>query len=377
MGNLSDYLMWRGDLPFSKDPFNAVDNMLLSELAYTRFDGIVPEPGQGDAILLTEACGRFFERYTPDEIMDSVSSTKVAPFLMREMAETDRFCNAKLTGYVNDIDLDGQSQFSAVTVLLDDGSAFVAYRGTDSSIVGWKEDFNMSFLYETPGQLKAAEYLNRQFAGKDCRLRVGGHSKGGNFAVYAAMNAREEIWERIESVYSNDGPGFLKEVTETRKYQKILPKVTSLIPESSIVGLLLENPMDHQIVKSTQTGAMQHDLMSWEVQGNAPVFADSVSETSVMLDKTLKNWIYGLSVEERQKFVEILFDFLESTGAKTLDELSKSKLLLVNEVTRKLGSLQPEQQQALKDVLLRLAYSGGETFVSKASSRFLSKSEKT
>lgn len=368
MGNLSDYLMWRGDLPLTVDPFNDVDNLVLSELVYTNFDGIVPGPGFEHAISLSEACGKFFERYAPDEILDSVSSTKVAPFVMQQMAETRRFGNIQLTGYVNDIDTDVQSQFAVVTALLEDGSVFVAYRGTDSTIVGWKEDFNMSFLYQTPGQVKAAEYLNRNFSDKNCKLRIGGHSKGGNLAVYAAMSCLPQVREQIVNVYSNDGPGFLKEVTETEQYQSILPKVISIIPESSIVGMLLENPMEHRIVKSTQTGVMQHDLMSWEVMGKELEFAENISESSIMLDKTLKNWIYSLSVEERQQFVDLLFQSLEATGAKTLDDLSKSKLVLVNEVTKTLGGLQPEQQQALKDVVMRLAYSGGETLVDKANS---------
>jgi hypothetical protein len=288
---------------------------------------------------------------------------------MKKMIHTRRYGGMKLTGYVNDIDTDFQSQFSAVTCLLGDGTAFVAFRGTDNTIVGWKEDFNMSFLHQTPGQIKAAEYLDQNFYGKNVTLRVGGHSKGGNFAVYASVFCRDAIKEHILQVYSNDGPGFLKETTELEAYRRMLPKIVSTIPESSIVGMLLENPLAHRVVKSSQIGVMQHDAMSWEVMANHFVLTDNVSQSSLMLDETLKHWIYGLEVEQRRQFVDALFDALDATGATTIDELPANKLQLINEITRSFSNLPTEQQQILRYVLMRFAFSGGETIASKAYSK--------
>lgn len=370
MANMVDYLLWRGDIPFSVDPFNEVDNIILSELAYTDFNGIVPGPMVGESVTIQYACNAFFEKYADDEIMAKNSSTKVAPFLMRHLVESKRFGDMRLTGYVNDVDTEYQSQFSVVTFLLGDGTSFVAYRGTDNTIVGWKEDFNMSFLYQTAGQIAAASYLNDNFRGKDENIRVGGHSKGGNFAVYASSFCDVSIQNRILQVYSNDGPGFCKEITAAEEYQRILPKVVSTIPESSIVGMMLENELEHNIVKSTQVGAMQHDCMSWEVLGNHFVLVENMNEASIKLDKTLKNWVYGMEPETREEFVNIMFDAISATGVTTLDELTSSKLSMINEITKHLTGLPKDKQKALKDVLLRFAYSGGETLAGNMQSKF-------
>lgn len=354
MANIIDYLQWRGDIPFSVDPFNEVDNLILSELVYTDFSSIVPGVGTRDTVTITQACEAFFSVHSEEELMEKVSSTKVAPFLMRYLTESKRFSSMRLTGYVDEIDKEFQSQFAAVTYLLDDGTTFVAFRGTDSTIVGWKEDFNMSFLYQTHGQMQAAEYLSRQCRGMRRGIRVGGHSKGGNFAVYAAAFCDKKVKNRILDVYSNDGPGFSHAIMASEDYQEILPKVKSTIPESSIVGLLLENELEHQVVKSSQMGAMQHDAMSWEVLGNHFVLADGLSQSSIKLDKTLKHWVYSLEPAEREVFVDTLFAALQATGATTLEELQTGKLEVFNEVTKTLTGLSPDKQRAFREVFSQL-----------------------
>lgn len=370
MANISDYLDWRGDITFFQDPFNEVDNLILSELAYTDFDGIVPGEDSEVRVTIQQACRDFFERYTEEEILSRQSTTKMAPFLMKKMASSRRFERLLLGKYVNEIDQENQSQFSAVLLYLEDGTVYAAYRGTDNTIVGWKEDFNMGFLYQTAGQMRAAVYLNERFQDSSGPIRVGGHSKGGNFAVYAAAFAREEIQKRILQVYSNDGPGFLSQILETEGYRRILPKVKSTIPEASIVGMLLENHVKHTVVKSSQTGAYQHDAMSWEVLGNRFVRAKTVSESSILWDKTISNWLIGLSRDEREEFVDVIFGILESTGARTFEELSESRIRSLGEMRGYLAALSPEKQKAVREILLKFAISGGESVKEKIRSVF-------
>lgn len=361
MANISDYLDWRGDIPFSVDPFNEVDNLILAELSYTDFGGIVPGPDSEASVSIEKAHQSFFEKYTEEEIMAQNSTTKVAPFLMHKMAGTKRFGGIRLFNYVNEIDIENQTQFSVVSFLLDPDTIYVAYRGTDNTIIGWKEDFNMSFLYHTDGQLRAAAYLNDCY-GKDQRhLLVGGHSKGGNFAVYASAFCDKDVQDRIDGVYSNDGPGFLDVVTGSEEYQRILPRIVSTIPEQSIVGMLLQNELSHRVVKSSASGAMQHDAMSWEVLRNEFVFAENLATSSVMLDQTLKNWIFGLTPKERESFVDILFGTLQSTGATTLDELAANKFAMLAGISKNLSSLPKEKQDLFYEVILRFAASGTET----------------
>lgn len=177
MANIMDYMDWRGDLSFEADEFNEVDNLILAQLAYVDFEGIVTAEENAPAVPLKEASGQFWEKNDKDEILARVSMTKSAPFVMEKMAETKRFSDVKLRCYVNEIRDEEQFQFSAVCVELPDDSLYVAFRGTDNTITGWREDFNMGYLSETPGQLRAVEYLNRAVTDKKQRVRVGGHSR--------------------------------------------------------------------------------------------------------------------------------------------------------------------------------------------------------
>ncbi len=358
MANIMDYLLWRGDLGFQQSEFNEVDNLILSELVYVEFAGIVPKPGHGK-ITLSEASERFFSQHTDEEINAKVSSTKMAAFLMREMAATERFSGIRLSGYVNEIDLVEQSQFCAMTVKLGDGRTNVVFSGTDSTIVGWREDFNMIFLDQTPGQMKAWQYLEDVSSKTGDRLRIMGHSKGGNLAVYAAIHCSEELHDRIEVIYSNDGPGFTGSMIELKAYRKLLPKIHTLIPESSIVGMLFEHEEEFEVVKSSGSGAGQHDVMSWEVMGNSLVHADQADEKAVLFDRTLKIWISGMDPGRRSAFVDTLFGILDEAAIYTVDDLANINPAKLVEIIKLHSTLEKEDQEILKDSLISFLQQSG------------------
>lgn len=362
MANIMDYLDWRGDLSLEASEFNEVDNLILAQLVYVDFTGIVPEPDSGEKITLKEASELFFETHTEEEIMARVSMTKMAAFVMKKMAQTRRFSEIQLSGYVNDISDEEQSQFSVVCVTLEDGSLYVSFCGTDSTIVGWREDFNMGYLSVTPGQQKAVEYLNRMADSGYKVVRVGGHSKGGNLSVYAAVNCRQEIKERIVQVYSNDGPGVSKEMTESGAYREMLPKITTILPESSIVGMLLEHREEFKVVRSTGNGIQQHDAMSWEVLGTGFVYAEQVAAQSVLLDKTMKSWLNQLKEEEREQIVETVFGMLEEARIKTVDDFYHSRWKTVQELMKAKSKL-PEETQKIFSKALKLLWSEGNKTV--------------
>ncbi len=364
MANMMDYLLWRGDLTFEQAEFNEVDNLIFSELVYVDFRDIVPVVGANETISLKEASDIFFEHHTDEEIEAKVSSTKMAAFLMREMAKTTRFKDIKLSNYIDDIDLKEQSQFCAMTIKLDDGSLFVSYSGTDNTIVGWKENFNMSFLEQTPGQIKAVEYLNEVVPSRQKKIRIGGHSKGGNLAVYASVYCRESIQKRILAIYSNDGPGFAEGMIRSEAYHKMLPKIHTIIPESSIVGMLLEHEEEYKVVESSQTGPMQHDAMSWEVLGTSFVHVKSVTEQSVLLDKTLKAWIRQMDGKEREKFVDTLFGILEDGEIRTIDDLANMKWKQFLELLKIRNTLGHKNQEILKKTLKLLWKESNQTIKS-------------
>lgn len=363
MANMMDYLDWRGDLTFAADGFNEVDNLILSQLVYVDFDGIVDGPG-GEAVCLKEASGRFWETHSEEEILAKVSMTKSAPFVMRKMAETARFQDALLFGYVNDISDEEQSQFSVMCVALPGEGLYVAFSGTDNTIVGWRENFNMGYLATTPGQRKAVEYLNRAVTPEHGRVRVGGHSKGGNLSVYASVKCEPWIQEKIVQVYSNDGPGFPREMLESEAYRRMLPKIRTILPESSIVGLLLEHRGECEVVCSSQSGIQQHDAVSWEVLGSSFVYAQGVAARSLLLDETMKRWIEQLNGEERQAIVDTVFSMLEEADIRTVDDFYASPWKTVQELMRAKSRL-PEEAQKLFSRALKLLWSEGNRTVRK------------
>ena len=365
MSNFLDYLDWRGDLPFSRDPFNEVDNLILSEIAYAELGGIVPAPGEEGSVTLREAA----ERYEAEGRDQSHMANDPGPLLLRA-GKSERFGTAKLSAYAEQTDTAEQLQFAAVTAELSDGSVFVAFRGTDNTIVGWREDFNISVLPETPGQRLAAEYLNEAAARFAAPLRVGGHSKGGNLAFYAAAFCESAVKPRLLAVYSNDGPGFRREITQRALYREVWPKLKKILPEESIIGLLLTDDEERTIVKSSAEGGQQHNPYTWQVQGGRLLRAEKLSAKSVLLDEALDRWVDALGDEQRQNLVSAIFDSLDASGAVTLNELNANKRESYNAVLRAARQLDPALQKDVLETLKKLALAGKDVLWDEARRSF-------
>lgn len=365
MANMMDYLDWRGDLPLEADGFNEVDNLLLAQIVYVDLDGIVPGRDSGADIRLAEASEIYWKQHTKEEILARVSMTRAAPFVMKKMAKTKRFADIRLSKYVNDISDEEQSQFSVVCVTLQDESLYVAFSGTDNTIVGWRENFNMGYLSETPGQLKAVAYLNEIVGEQHRVVRIGGHSKGGNLSVYAAVKCAPQVQEKIIAVYSNDGPGFKRDIIESEAYQAMLPRIKTILPESSIVGMLLEHQEVYEVVRSSHSGIQQHDATSWEVLGKSFVYVEHVAAESVMLDETMKAWIYQLDGKEREQIVEMIFSMLDEANIKTVDDFYRSKWKTVQELMKAKSKL-PAETQKLFSKALKLLWTEGNKTVRKS-----------
>ena len=359
MANIEGYLRWRGDLSMNIDPFNEVDNLVLAQLSYVDFDGIVPEDNE-TWIPIREVRDRYWQIHTEEEISKRQSFVKLSPFLLGLVAGTERFGNMKLAGYVNHVSQKEEAQMSAVQYLLDDGTIYVAFRGTDETLVGWKEDFNLSFSTETEGQRLALDYLKRYFSNTSKRLRVGGHSKGGNFAIYASAFAGPEVLHQIETVYTNDGPGFREEVLNRPEYRLVMERTISIIPQGSIIGMLLGTKRSHRVVGSCARGIMQHDAMSWNVLGNRFVTAER-SRDSIFMEKTLSRWLDGIDDEEREMFVDQLFAFMEASGARTMKEMRDSSLKEIKSILRMAKDLPWQRQKEFMDIVLQLFKTGSET----------------
>ena len=324
MGTVYDYLTWRGDLTFRKVPFGEVDSLILSMLSYLDMKDIVPAPGREVEFPSVWAASKeYLERYPdPKKAKIGVLIPKDIVKMMRAMRSTKRFGPLKMCNYINLIDPETELQFSAVTFLLGDGTAVVTYRGTDDTLVGWKEDMNMCFLPVVPAQLKAVEYLHTVATTHTGKLILTGHSKGGNLAVYAAVHCDPAIRERITAVYSNDGPGFGRNILDDPDYVQIRPRICNLVPQSSVVGMLLEHDENYTVVKSRQkTGLLQHNGLSWEILGNSFVHLKDVNPESRKLDRTVNQWIRDMTPAQREEFAEAVYQLFSVDGAQTLTDI--------------------------------------------------------
>ncbi len=239
------------------------------------------------------------------------------------------------------------------------GDAFTAFRGTDNTLVGWKEDFNLSFLDTIPGQWAARDYLEKIAERCPGTLYAGGHSKGGNLAVFAAAVCSPEVQARIRSVYNNDGPGFSGAVLEQPGYQAVLGRIQTFVPQSSVVGMLLEHEEPYTVVRSGQVGLMQHEPYSWEVLGSDFVRLKQVTQGSRLVDQTIKTWLSELSRQEREAFVEALFELLENADIRHLSEAAKPKNLYT--ILQKLGREDDKTRLMIARVLSRLVWAAAQT----------------
>lgn len=360
MSNILDYLEWRGDLNFRERPFNDVDNLILSELAYIDLRSIL-RYGEQDSMLLSEV----YRKYAEMGKDQSYLVNNPTP-LLEKSAGTVRFGNLIVKDYVDLQSQGNQFQFAAMTFELGDGTIYVAYRGTDNSLVGWREDLNFSFMESTPAQLCAADYLDMEAEKTDSMIRIGGHSKGGNLAMFAAAFCADENKDRILKVYSNDGPGFNELIVENESYKRILDKVDLIIPEGSLIGVLLFNKQEKQIVQSNaKGGAGQHNPYSWLVGKFGFVQAEKQSSSSVLLDRTLDEWLKRLDRDKKRRFVDIVFDTLEATGAKTFSQINSDKWTYYNAIAKAAMKLAPDQVGTVLAVLGQLLSVGKEVIMNE------------
>ena len=357
MSDMFDYMKWRGDILFSQLPPNPVDALIFSTLSYINFTDIVPEDIR-HYITLRDAALMLLD----DPDAEKRCRVKADLDLIQAAAATERFGRTGLTCYRDVFIPQEDTQFAAVTFLLEDGTAFLTFRGTDNSLVGWKEDFNMTFQESIPAQRLAHEYTQNFAAASKAPMHLGGHSKGGNLAVYAAARIDYLTQKRIVRVYNHDGPGFSEQMMTDAGYLNIVPRINTYVPQSSIFGMLLEHEEPYIIIKSKQIGLMQHDPYSWEVMGSNFVPADSLTADSRFLDRTFRKWLADMSPEERNTFFDSVFDVLMVENAsrprdivrpqnilayiKTLQADESKRHVIASELARLLQSAQRSDEDS-------------------------------
>ncbi|MGN0739183.1 MAG: Mbeg1-like protein [Treponema sp.] len=323
MSNLIDYVKWRGDLPFVSNSFNDIDALILCQISYLNFDGLVSSEVK-KSVTLSDLWNTFksdpdFERRSDLGMLinkDTVS-------LFEQAACSPRFSGIRIAGYVNKIDVKADEQFSACTYFVDKANKnpFVVFRGTDDTIVGWKEDFNMAFSDQIPAQLDSVSYAETVLKSVPGKISIAGHSKGGNLAVYSACFMNSGYKKRIERVYNFDGPGFSSKIVNTKEYKSALSRVHSWFPEHSVVGMLFEYGGKYTVVKSDKSSVWQHDPLSWNLMNSHFVTVPELNSNSIYFNRTFNNWITSLAPEKLKKVIDSLFEVIGATGASTNSEL--------------------------------------------------------
>ena len=362
---LLDYLQWRNDVPLSVSPFNEVDNVIFSYLSYIDFRDLKEDwNGFFD---LRDLFRDFCEKHSLEEIEITGEFTGRAPLLLKEMMEGERFSATKVGYYAEDFDKDKVKQFAALVFLLPDGRNYISFRGTDKTITGWKEDFLMSCQSETAGAKEAVEYFNKIAPVLEGELILGGHSKGGNFAMYAAAFCEAEYKERIVQVYNNDGPGFREEVIQSPEFQELLPKIITIAPQSSIIGQLLSNPAKQHVIHSTAKGILQHDAMTWEAEKDSLVSSE-LDELSEYTKTTLGSWLESMDDETRESLCTTAFSLIESTKSETFIEFSGNLMKNMETIWKEMGKLPEEKKKEIMNALNKLIESSKKAAVSQIKS---------
>ena len=350
-GTILTYLEEQGKKTFRELPFGEVDALILCQFAYLKFDGLVPglEDGEDTVSLAELAVHPLRESLFSDERYEKVNRE-----LFHGMAKSRRFAGMRIWGYVNLIEKEWETQFSAITVFLGDGGTFLAFRGTDESIVGWKEDCNMALLSPVPAQRCAIQYLKMAAEGFEGPFSVGGHSKGGNLAIYSAMNCSKEVRDRIRWIYNMDGPGFRREVREKDAYDGVRGRIIKILPHSSFIGMLFEQDANYRVVESKSLGLFQHNPYSWIVKDDHFVEARDVYKGRKFLDKAINEWILALSQEQIKTFVDTLFGVLEASEAEDLIELSEDKKRSMLGMVEAMKDLDEDTRRGMGEMLKAL-----------------------
>lgn len=344
--DLYTYMKFRGDLDLKNHPLNEVDALIFSELSYIQFENIVPGVEEKGSISLKEAA----QKYVLKEGKESIFYARYEK-LLEKMAQCPRYAELQLSNYVSVVEQENRQQFSAIHIQINPFLTFIAFRGTDETLVGWREDFNMSYMMPVPAQISAVDYVNKTTKGLFQKYYIGGHSKGGNLAIYASVFCDSGVQNNIKEVYNFDGPGFHKKIADNDSYLKIKERIHSFVPEASVVGMLMEHEEEYQVVKSYEIALMQHEGLTWSVDGTKFEKVDSTDEFSTGISSILRNWLERADYKERKVMVDTLFDIWEIGGIRSVLDFKDLTVHSTTAMVKAAATLPKEQREIINHLI--------------------------
>ena len=350
MADFFDYLNWRGDLTFDKVPFNKIDALLFAQISYVLLDGVVPESfkEKKSLVQLTKdfsAVPDYEERIKIGFLINDRTTE-----LMFKTAEAERYRNVEVCGFRSIYNEENVEQFAALTFIVD-GKPLIAIRGTDDTIVGWKEDFNIAWLPEIPAQKDALEYFKEAAEAFNDDFILAGHSKGGNLVINTAVKCGAKLQKRIKEVYNFDGPGFNPDFFKTPEYKAVENRIHSFYPGFSVVGMIFHHPKNFEIVKSEGFAFWQHDAMNWQILGSNFINVADFTDESRLFYTAFNEWIDKLNVDQKKNFVETMFCILEASECKTNNEIEKDALKATARMVAAYAELDKSKRHEMKKIL--------------------------
>lgn len=348
MKNIIDYVR-EEERTFLQKDFSEVDSLVLAQLSYMDFSGLELSQKEHGPVTLAEFLGSDSSSGLFDHVLDKETNRAFVSALQ----DSPRFSTIALAHYVDSSDTGTEKQFAALTYLLEDGTSYVAFRGTDLTFNGWKEDFNMAFMTSIPSQEEAVRYLEKVHSLFKRPLRVGGHSKGGNLAIYASMRCADTVRTDIMDIYDHDGPGFHDSIYREFQKQPLWKDIKSTVPQASIIGMLLpENLAEYSVVESNQTGIMQHDPFSWKITPEGGfALVDELDDDAVAFNKKLNAWLSTIEDERRERFINSLYGVVEATGAVTFQDLTEDRMAKIGSALVAINDLDEDTKSIIGELV--------------------------
>ena len=353
MGNLITYVQQYGAQTFEDKSLTDIDVLVLTEIAYLPFDEIVPKSFDITEAISLEQLGKEFEKIKEKEHENNpfmITSERIE--LLEIVSKSQRYKEIKVFGFMNDIDDERTKQFAAVCYQWEEENRWIIFRGTDETLIGWKEDFMMTYSDLIPAQTDAIEYLKKQAETFSGTLNVSGHSKGGNLSLYASAMQEETVQNRIGQIYCWDAPGVHRSILGSEGYQRVVSKAKRYIPQDSIVGMMLESQVPYQIIESQGSGISQHSALMWNIEEDHFVELTELTKNSQLTDQTFKQWTEVVSDEDLKLFFDTFFELIFEMGVETVNDVYYNFRMYMQKFFEKAYRMNPEK----REVLLRVGH---------------------
>lgn len=330
--NMLSYMTLRGDISFMQSPFNEVDAMILTQLSSIDYSDCMPDAAHAEQLVVRKwqarpSVGEVADNYRKKkEAQKKDTQDKVPAFTEKEnllflVGKSKRFEKVRMDGFVRDSDVEKEKKFSAVTFYLDPFWAHIAYRGTDGSFISWKENFNMTYEMPVPAQTDAVRYLETVAAQKMVKCSVGGHSKGGNIALYAAAFSKAEVQKKIKAIYCFDAPGYLRDISQDASFQNIAACIRAYVPESAVIGTVMNTPFTPEVVRSDEVGIRQHSMLTWQVEATQMEHCERRDDFSLRMETIVNGWIDRIPQEQKPQAVNDVFEIFRRNKITEFSQL--------------------------------------------------------